>query len=34
MRALLTGRDLDDSFVAQQVANTIRAFASDLRRRS
>jgi AcrR family transcriptional regulator len=34
MRALLTGGDLDDLFVAQQVATTIRAFARDLRRRS
>jgi AcrR family transcriptional regulator len=29
MRALLTGRDLDDSFIAQQVANTIAAFAPE-----
>jgi AcrR family transcriptional regulator len=28
MRALLTGRNLDDSFIAQQVANTIAAFAA------
>jgi AcrR family transcriptional regulator len=33
MRALLTGRDLDDSFVAQQVANTIAAFTRDRRPR-
>jgi AcrR family transcriptional regulator len=29
MRALLTGRGLDDSFVDQQVANTIAAFTRD-----
>jgi hypothetical protein len=29
MRALLTGRGLDASFVDQQVANTIAAFARD-----
>jgi AcrR family transcriptional regulator len=34
MRALLTGRDLDDSFVGRQVANTIAAFAPNLQRRS
>jgi AcrR family transcriptional regulator len=34
MRALLTGRDLDDSFIAQQVANTIAAFAREQQRRS
>ena len=33
MRALLTGRDLDDAFVAQQVANTIAAFTRELERR-
>jgi AcrR family transcriptional regulator len=26
MRALLTGRDLDDAFVGQQVSNTVAAF--------
>jgi predicted nucleotidyltransferase len=34
MRALLTGRDLDDLFVDRQVANTIRAFAQDRQRRA
>jgi AcrR family transcriptional regulator len=34
MRALLTGRDLDDAFIARQVANTIAAFARELQRRS
>jgi hypothetical protein len=29
LRALVTGRDLDDSFIAQQVAHTIAAFARD-----
>jgi hypothetical protein len=34
MRALLTGRDLDDSFISQQVANTIAAAAREGQRRS
>jgi hypothetical protein len=29
-RALVTGGDLDDPFVAQQVANTIAAFARNV----
>jgi hypothetical protein len=33
MRALVTGGDLDDSFIAQQVANTTTAFAPESRAR-
>jgi AcrR family transcriptional regulator len=32
MRALITGRDLDEPFVARQVANTLAVFANDLQR--